>query len=103
MKNCDCVPIDSSTHYPAALSNSNPNACVPSREAVCTIFMMVFGMTRAGRQPTTYRVTGGHAYYGTKSTQCSLTLLCSVGAFIQKDDIKLVNSIPQNMNGNIVN
>ena len=28
-----------------ALPNSYPNACVPCREAVCTIFMMVFGMT----------------------------------------------------------
>ena len=30
----------------AALPNSNPNVCVPCREAVCTILMMVFGMTR---------------------------------------------------------
>ena len=28
-----------------ALSKSYPNAWVPSREAVCTIFMMVFDMT----------------------------------------------------------
>ena len=35
--------------------------CVPCREAVCTIFMMVFGMTRPGREPTTYLVRGGHA------------------------------------------
>ena len=33
--------------------NSYPSACVPSREAVCTIFMMVFGMTRPGCKPTT--------------------------------------------------
>ena len=33
--------LDSQT----ALPNSYPNACVPSRMAVCTIFMMVFGMT----------------------------------------------------------
>ena len=26
-------------------TGSYPNACMPSREAVCTIFMMVFGMT----------------------------------------------------------
>ena len=53
------VPIDSSTHYPAlyswaALPDSYPNAWVPSRETVCTIFMMVFGMTRLGCEPTTY-------------------------------------------------
>ena len=32
-----------------------------NREAVCTIFMMVFGMTRPGSELTTYRVRGGHA------------------------------------------
>ena len=30
--------------------------CVPGREAVCTIFTMVFGMTRPGGELTTYRV-----------------------------------------------
>ena len=45
----------------AALSNSYPNACVPCREAVCTIFMMVFGMTRSEHEPVTYRMRGGHA------------------------------------------
>ena len=35
----------------AALSNSYPNASMPSREAVCTIFMMVFGMTHSGANP----------------------------------------------------
>ena len=30
-------------------------------EAVCTILMMVFGMTRPGHEPMTYRVRGGHA------------------------------------------
>ena len=44
-----------------ALSNSYPNACVPCREAGCTIFMMVFGMTRLGHKPPTYRMRGGHA------------------------------------------
>ena len=45
----------------AALSNSYqyPNTCVPSREAVCTIFMMVFGMTRPGANP---RPTAWEAY-----------------------------------------
>ena len=45
----------------AALSNSYPNACVQCREAVCTIFMVAFGMTRPGSAPTTYRVRGVHA------------------------------------------
>ena len=43
--------LDSSTHYlafrlldsRAARSNSYPNTCVPSREAVCAVFMIVFG------------------------------------------------------------
>ena len=34
--------------------------CVPCREAVCTIFMMVFGMTGLGGELTTYRARGGH-------------------------------------------
>ena len=45
----------------AALSNSYPNACMPSMEAVCTIFIMVFGMTRLGYEHTNYRMRGGHA------------------------------------------
>ena len=45
----------------AALSNSYPNACVPSKEAICAIFMMVFGMTWLGREPMTYRMRGRHA------------------------------------------
>ena len=36
----------------AALSNSYPNAWVQCKEAL----MMVFGMTRPGRKPSTYRV-----------------------------------------------
>ena len=44
----------------AALSNSYPKASVQCREAVCTIFMMVFGMTRPGREPATYHMRGGH-------------------------------------------
>ena len=61
------VLIDSSTHYPAfytvGLHCQTPtltHACL-CREAVCTIFMMVFGMTRPGRETTTYRARGGHA------------------------------------------
>ena len=34
--------------------------CVPCREAVCTIFMMVFGMTGPRGELTTYRARGGH-------------------------------------------
>ena len=33
---------------------------MPSRVVVFTIFMMVFGMTRQGREPTAYRMRGGH-------------------------------------------
>ena len=46
------IPLESSTYYPAfytvkiALLKPYFKACVPSREAVCIIFMMVFGMTR---------------------------------------------------------
>ena len=46
----------------AALSNSNHNVCMQCREVVCTILMKMFGMTRLGRELTTYRVRGGHAY-----------------------------------------
>ena len=45
----------------SALSNSYLNACMPCREAVCNIFMMVFGMTRLGREPMNYRIRGRHA------------------------------------------
>ena len=61
------VPIDSSTHYSAfqtvGLHCQTPTLahCVPCREAVCTIFMMVFGMSRLGGELTTYRRRGGHA------------------------------------------
>ena len=34
-----------------ALSNPYSNTCVQCREAVCTISMMVFGMTRPGHKP----------------------------------------------------
>ena len=43
-----------------ALPNSYPDA-MPARETVCTIFMLVFVMTREGREPTTYRVRSRHA------------------------------------------
>ena len=43
----------------AALRNAYPKAYVPSREAICTIFIMIFGMTRSGREPATYRMRGG--------------------------------------------
>ena len=32
----------------ATLSNSYPNACVPCKDTLSTIFMMVFGLTRPG-------------------------------------------------------
>ena len=45
----------------ATLSNSYPNPCVQNRETICTIFMMVLGMTRLACEPTTYRMRGEHA------------------------------------------
>ena len=44
----------------AVLTNSYPKMCVPSTEAVCTIILMVFGMTWLGREPTTYCMGWGH-------------------------------------------
>ena len=45
----------------AALSKSNPTDACLCREAVCIIFMMVFGMTRPRGKLTTYCARGGHA------------------------------------------
>ena len=47
-------------HSQAALLNSYPNTCMPSREAFCTIFIKVFGVTRPVREPTTYCMSGEH-------------------------------------------
>ena len=53
--------LPSRLHSRVALPNSYPNVCVPSREAVCNIFMMVFGMTWAGVFPLhTYHIRGRH-------------------------------------------
>ena len=59
------VPIDRSTHFPAyysqaALLNTYPIASVSSREAVYIIFMTVFGMTKLGRESTTYGMRVEH-------------------------------------------
>ena len=48
-------------HSKAALPNIYPNACMPNREAVCTVFMIVFGMTQPWLEPTTYNTKGRHA------------------------------------------
>ena len=50
------------TSRPVGLHCQTPTLthCVPW-EAVCPIFMMVFGMTRPGGELTTYRVRFGHA------------------------------------------
>ena len=65
-------------HCMAAFSNSYPNACVPSRAAVCTIIMMVFGMTRPGYKPMTYRMRGGRTILVTslKMLQSDWLLKC---------------------------
>ena len=52
-----------SKQYPAfhslvAWPNSNPNAWVPSKEAVCTILMMVLGMNLPGHESKIYRMRG---------------------------------------------
>ena len=44
----------------AALINFYPNALVSSREAVCTICMIVYCMTQPGHEPTTCSMRGGH-------------------------------------------
>ena len=60
------VPIDSSTHYLGfygwiALPKSFPNACVPSSEAVFTIYIIVFDVRDpTGYEPTTYCMRDGH-------------------------------------------
>ena len=46
------------SHNQAALPNSYPNPCMPSKEAVCTIFMMVFGMTLPRCKPMTFLMRG---------------------------------------------
>ena len=46
--------IHDNIHSLVALPNVHPNACMQSREAVCTIFMLVFGMTRLWRKPMMY-------------------------------------------------
>ena len=53
--------LPSLLHNQAALPNFNPYACLPSREAVCTISMMLLGVTQRGLEPTSYHVRGGHA------------------------------------------
>ena len=69
----DAVSRTMKMHYsetapqPQGLKNASmethPNACMPIQggSSSCTIFMMVFGMTRPRGEPTTYRARGGHA------------------------------------------
>ena len=66
----------------AALSNSHPNACVPSREAVCTNFMMVFAMIWPGREPTTYRMRGDTLT--TKSSRPTIITYCVMDRLIYR-------------------
>ena len=61
--------LDSQT----ALSNSYPNACIPSMETVCTIFMMVFGMTRPGCESMTSHMRGRNANHLAIPMRCNLT------------------------------
>ena len=48
-------------HSQTALSNSYPNVCVPNREVVCTIVMIVFTVTQLGHEPMTYHMRHRHA------------------------------------------
>ena len=60
-------------HSRVALPNScYPNACIPSRETVCIISMMVFGMTQMWHEPMTYHIRGGHAF----TTETSAAVAC---------------------------
>ena len=45
------------------------NVCMPSRKAVCTRFMLVFGITQSGCEPTTYHMRGRHANHETIPTR----------------------------------
>ena len=47
-------------HNQSALSNSYPNACMLSRDAVCTVFVVVFGMTQLVCEPTSYHMRRTH-------------------------------------------
>ena len=58
----------------AALSNRYPNACVPSREAVCTIYMLAFGMTQPEREPAIYHIRPTRS--GQKIEILRLYILC---------------------------
>ena len=47
----------------ARLPDNHSITCIQSREAVCTIFMVIFGMFRPEHEPTIYQMRGGHANY----------------------------------------
>ena len=54
------IPGDLLSAFPHRQLHTLPDL-LDSWEAVCTIFMMVFGMTRPRGELTTYRARGGHA------------------------------------------
>ena len=68
----------------AALPNSYPNAlrAMQGGGAVCTIFMMVFGMTRPRGELTTYRARGGSHYYGQYRVNGYLTCLNNISVIM---------------------
>ena len=51
------------------------------QEAVCTIFMMVFGMTRMGGKLTTHRVRGGHANHYANPTRFEVFISLTYNLF----------------------
>ena len=70
---------------------------IPKRTA-CSLyhFMMVFGMTRPGRKPKTYRVRGGHANHWTTRSLCVMCVrvcMCVCGRDILIVWLKLKNKI----------
>ena len=58
-----CITLPGLLHSRATLSNFYPNACVPSTEAACTNFMMIFDMTKSGCEPMTHGMRGGHVHH----------------------------------------
>ena len=62
-------------------------------EAVRTIFMMVFGMTRSGREPTTYRVRGAHANHLANPTRSQQLQTTERNRWLEPDRVGLAQSV----------
>ena len=65
---------------------------MPCREAVCTIFMMVFGMTRQRGELTTYRARGRHATDWANPTRLHYKVIIRIKAMDgHHDDINVLS------------